>query len=99
MSGRGPDPKDVRASLVDSGWSVAPPATEIVPARVPAASDLASEEATSRRLPNYDDLAQAPAVTQIDDDIQARLKAMQRASFGDSSSPGMPQRPPGAMRP
>ena len=39
------------------------------------------EDRSTRRLPNYEDLSQAPAVTQIDADIQTRLKAMQRASL------------------
>lgn len=91
MSRRGPDPKDLRASLVDSGWSVAPPPTEAVEVRAP--DDLAPEESTSRRLPNYDDAAQ-PAVTQIDTDIQTRLRAMQRASLADSHRPALPNLPP-----
>ena len=93
MSGRGPDPKDLRASLVDSGWSVAPPPAEAVEIRAPD-DDLEPEDPSTRRLPNYDDLSQAPAVTQIDTDIQTRLKAMQRASFGDSHRPGIPGLPP-----
>ncbi len=92
MSGRGPDPKDLRASLVDSGWSVAPLPAEAVEIRSPA--QLEAEEATARRLPNYEDLAQAPAVTQIDSDIQTRLKAMQRASLADSPPPAVPGLPP-----
>ena len=98
MSGRGPDPKDLRASLVDSGWSVAPLPAEAVEIRVPA--QLEGEEATVRRLPSYDDLAQAPGVTQIDTDIQTRLKAMQRASLADSHLPAVPGLPPPpALRP
>jgi hypothetical protein len=94
MSGRGPDPKDLRASLVDSGWSVAPPAAEAVEIRAPDDGELLPGESLSRRLPNYDDLSQAPAVTQIDADIQTRLKAMQRASLGDSHRPALPPLPP-----
>ncbi len=93
MSGRGPDPKDLRASLVDSGWSVAPPPAEAVEIRAPGA-ELEPEDPSTRRLPNYDDLAQTPAVTQIDTDIQTRLKAMQRASLADSNRPGVPGLPP-----
>jgi hypothetical protein len=94
MSGRGPDPKDLRASLVDSGWSVAPPPAEAVEIRAPEDGELLPEESMSRRLPNYDDQSQAPAVTQIDADIQTRLKAMQRASLGDSHRPPLPPLPP-----
>lgn len=90
MSGRGPDPKDLRASLVDSGWSVAPPPAEAV--EIVASAD--DDDASNRRLPNYEDLSQAPAVTQIDANIQARLKAMQRASLSDSNRPGLPHLPP-----
>jgi hypothetical protein len=93
MSGRGPDPKDLRASLVDSGWSVTPPPAEALEIIAPTRAEPEHEE-TSRRLPNYEDLQQAPAVTQIDDDIQTRLKAMQRASLADSPSPPMPNLPP-----
>jgi hypothetical protein len=88
MSGRGPDPKELRASLVDSGWSVVPlpaEAVDVVPP--PAAEDM-------RRLPNYEDLSQAPAVTQVDTDIQSRLKAMTRASIGDTHRPARPNMPP-----
>src|SRR3954468_16731539 len=96
MSGRGPDPKDLRASLVDSGWSVAPPPTD-AEIRGPASHSTDEQEAedpSTRRLPNYDDLSQPPAVTQIDTDIQTRLKAMQRASLADSHRPVVPGLPP-----
>lgn len=89
MSGRGPDPKELRASLVDSGWSVTPPPAEAVEIRAPG-----DEQEPTRRLPNYDDLSQAPAVTQIDTDIQTRLRAMQRASLVDSHRPAVPGLPP-----
>jgi hypothetical protein len=62
--------------------------------RAPEDPDLLPEESSSRRLPNYDDLSQAPAVTQIDEDIQTRLKAMQRASLADSHRPPLPPLPP-----
>ncbi|HXK18498.1 MAG TPA: hypothetical protein VNG33_11880 [Polyangiaceae bacterium] len=99
MSGRGPDPKDLRASLVDSGWSVAPPPAEPLEIRAPGADAAAGddhepEDPSTRRLPNYDDLAQAPAVTQIDTDIQARLQQMQRASVPDAQRPALPTLPP-----
>jgi hypothetical protein len=45
-------------------------------------------------LPNYEDLSQAPAVTQVDTDIQSRLRAMQRGSIADSHRPGLPNLPP-----
>ncbi len=95
MSERGPDPKDLRASLVDSGWSVVPPATEPLEIRLPEPRPLGeSEEPTVRRLPNYEDLPHSPAVTQIDQDIQERLKAMQRVSLSDSNRPPLPYVPP-----
>src|SRR5258706_16060481 len=59
MSERGPDPKEVRASLVDSGWSVAPPpvqpivvippatATEAAPAEAVASPGTAPPEAAT----------------------------------------------------
>jgi hypothetical protein len=94
MSRRGPDPKDLRASLVDSGWSVAPPPAEAVEIRAPDSDELGADDPSTRRLPNYEDLSQAPAVTQIDADIQTRLKAMQRASLADSHHPPLPHLPP-----
>lgn len=114
MSGRGPDPKELRQSLVDSGWSTAPPPTEAANIRAtlnssdlvsdadigPAlsSSDLVSDPdidpEDARRLPNYEDLAQAPAVTQVDLDIQARLLQMQRGSLVDSHRPVLPDLPP-----
>ena len=90
MSGRGPDPKDLRASLVDSGWSVTPPPAEAVQVHAPVDAELLPEELESRRLPNYEDLSQAVAVTQIDADIQTRLKAMQRVSLADAHRPPLP---------
>jgi len=96
MSGRGPDPKDLRASLVDSGWSVAPPATEPLDIRAPGdeRDEHEPEDPSTRRLPNYDDGSQAPAVTQIDTDIQARLQQMQRGSLPDGQRPALPNLPP-----
>lgn len=98
MSGRGPEPKELRASLVDSGWSVTPPAVEASDEPAPASAELTPRDAASRRLPNYDDLSQAPVVTQVDNDIQDRLRAMQRASLVDQQRPvagaGLPPPPP-----
>lgn len=101
MSGRGPDPKELRQSLVDSGWSVTPPPAETAHLRSTLASsdlvsepDLEPEDPSTRRLPNYEDQLQAPAVTQVDPDIQARLHAMTRASLGDSHRPAIPNLPP-----
>jgi hypothetical protein len=91
MSGRGPDPKELRASLVDSGWSIAPPSTNAVDIVPPAADETTTE---TRRLPNYEDLSQAPAVTQVDTDIQSRLTAMTRRSIADSHRPARPNMPP-----
>lgn len=98
MSGRGPDPKDLRASLVDSGWSMTPPPVqpvEILPVGSgdPGSGPVESETPETRRLPNYDE-AGPPAVTQIDTDIQTRLQAMQRASLSDSHHPPLPPLPP-----
>ena len=89
MSGRGPEPKELRASLVDSGWSVTPPAVEETDNRAPASAELTPRDPASRRLPNYDDLSQAPVVTQVDNDIQDRLRAMQRASIVDQHRPAL----------
>jgi hypothetical protein len=60
----------------------------------PEDAELLSEDSSSRRLPNYEDLSQAPVVTQIDADIQTRLKAMQRASLADAHHPPLPPLPP-----
>lgn len=84
MSPRGPDPKEIRASLVDSGWSLAKPETE----------ETEADDPSTRRLPNYEDQPQSPAVTRIDSDIQARIKAMQRNSLSDSQIPPLPPPPP-----
>src|SRR5688500_7200605 len=92
MSGRGPDPKELRASLVDSGWSLAPPATDAVDVVPPRAADESTVE--MRRLPNYEDMSQAPAITQVDTDIQSRLKAMTGASGSDSRRQARPNMPP-----
>jgi hypothetical protein len=92
MSGRGPDPKELRASLVDSGWSVAPPAVEAAELIAPDA-EVEPDDPSTRRLPNYED-GPTPAVTQVDADIQSRLKAMQRASIGDGHRPPLPPLPP-----
>ena len=86
MSRRGPDPKELRASLVDSGWSVTPPPSEAVGIALPPGAE------DTGRLPNYED-GPSP-VTQIDTDLQSRLKAMQRASLGDMPRPPVPPLPP-----
>lgn len=99
MSGRGHDPKALRASLVDSGWSMTPPPAQAGGRDSLNSSDLVSEpdiqaeDPSTRRLPHYDDLSQPPVVTQIDEDIQARLAAMQRASLPDQARPALPQLP------
>lgn len=92
MSGRGPDPKDLRASLVDSGWSVVPPPAETLDVR-PVGSASATDPLLDRPLPSYDDGVELPGVTQIDTELQARLHAMQRASMADSSQPARPDSP------
>jgi hypothetical protein len=122
MSGRGPDPKALRQSLVDSGWSTAPPPAEAANIRSTLnssdlvsdadirstlnSSDLVSEpdidiDIDARRLPNYEDLPQAPAVTQVDLDIQARLLQMQRGSLADQHRPALPDvsRAPSSLPP
>jgi hypothetical protein len=99
MSGRGPEPKELRASLVDSGWSVAPPSIDDSEHRTSTGAELTPRDPTSRRLPNYDDLAQAPAVTQVDDQIQDRLRAMQRATLADQQRPTPSMPPPPPSRP
>src|SRR6478609_2814514 len=92
MSGRGPEPKELRASLVDSGWSVAPPAVEEGENLALAGAEVTPREVDSRRLPDYEE--QAPVVTQVDTEIQARLRAMQRASLVDSHRPATGSLPP-----
>ena len=59
-----PDPKAVRPSMVDSGWSAPPPPAE--------------PERPSRPLPNYDspDEASVRDVTLVDNEVQTRAKAM-----------------------
>src|SRR6478752_2331423 len=104
MSGRGPEPKELRASLVDSGWSSAPPPVEEGEHRSVASAEITPREVDSRRLPNYEELSQAPVVTQVDTEIQARLRAMQRASLADSHRPPIgsslpPPPPPRPSRP
>ena len=69
----GPDPKAIRPSIVDSGWSVPPPAG----AEPPPAQPLPS----TRPLPSYDapDAPDAPSVrdvTMVDREVQSRAKAM-----------------------
>ena len=87
-----PDPKAVRTSLVDSGWSAPPPAadeaTEVLD--VPPA----------RPLPSYD-APEAPGrdVTMVDREVHSRAKAMRekdtlppprRSGFPPSRSSGFP---------
>lgn len=96
MSGRGPDPKDLRASVVDSGWSAPPP--DVDPeATLRTPRPTVTDESTSRLLPAYEDQAQG-GVTQIDADLQTRLRAMQRVSLSDLQAPPPPLPPPPRAR-
>jgi hypothetical protein len=71
-----PDPKAVRTSLVDSGWSAPPPAA----AEAPGAPDLPP----ARPLPSYEasdatdvtDGAGVRDVTMVDREVHSRAKAM-----------------------
>ncbi len=70
----GPDPKAVRPSLVDSGWSVTPPPPEEQTA-------VLEPLGVARPLPSYaaheaSTHATIPDVTQVDRTIQSRAKAM-----------------------
>lgn len=59
-----PDPKAIRPSMVDSGWSAPPPPAE--------------PERASRPLPSYEapDEASVRDVTLVDNEVQTRAKAM-----------------------
>ncbi|MES1179399.1 MAG: hypothetical protein ABUL62_34100 [Myxococcales bacterium] len=63
-----PDPKAVRSTLVDSGWSAIPPAAT----EVPGVPDLPPP----RPLPNYDASESVREVTMVDREINSRAKAM-----------------------
>ena len=72
----GPDPKVVRTSLVDSGWSAPPP-----PSDEPTTAVQAMPFPAARPLPSYAAHEAAaggtiPDVTQVDRQIQSRAKAM-----------------------
>ncbi len=74
----GPDPKAVRPSLVDSGWSVAPPPAEELPDEQ---THVLEPLGIARPLPSYaaheaSTHATIPDVTQVDRTIQSRAKAM-----------------------
>lgn len=64
-----PDPKAIRPSMVDSGWSAPPPAVSPTGER---------ESEAERPLPSYDapDHASVRDVTLVDDEVQTRAKAM-----------------------
>lgn len=67
---KGPDPKPVRTSLVDSGWSAPPPVVDEPTRALPGLPD-------PRPLPSYAaHEAGLPDVTQVDRTIQTRAKAM-----------------------
>lgn len=63
-----PDPKAVRSTLVDSGWSAIPPAA----AEPPAVPDLPPP----RPLPSYDASESVREVTMVDREVNSRAKAM-----------------------
>ena len=66
-----PDPKAIRGSLVDSGWSAPPPAAAEAP-------ETEQQYPSTRPLPSYD-APEAPGirdVTVVDREVQTRAKAM-----------------------
>ena len=65
-----PDPKAIRPSIVDSGWSDLPPAASETPAGLPPPP--------TRPLPSYDapESAGVRDVTLVDREVQSRARAM-----------------------
>lgn len=89
-----PDPKAVRTSLVDSGWSAPPP--PVTSGDVPEAIEMPP----ARPLPSYDS-PEAPGrdVTMVDREVHSRAKAMRekdtlppprRSGFPPSRSSAFP---------
>ena len=75
----GPNPKAVRTTMVDSGWSVAPPALDEVTTEVQRMPLPTLPIADTRPLPSYaqhEAASGVPDVTQVDPKIQSRAKAM-----------------------
>ncbi|MEO7032894.1 MAG: hypothetical protein ABI548_03590 [Polyangiaceae bacterium] len=74
----GPDPKAIRPSMVDSGWSVPPPQIEepALPPPPPSTGERRPQPA-SRPLPSYEAHETGVRdVTMVDREIQTRAKAM-----------------------
>ncbi len=98
----GPDPKAIRPSMVDSGWSAPPPriASELPP---PPAAEPATEP-SARPLPSYEaHEAGVRDVTMVDREIQTRAKAMREKDTlppprRASGFPPAPPPPPAATR-
>ena len=93
-----PDPKAIRASIVDSGWSVPPPSG----ADVPPVERLPS----TRALPSYEEQEGGAVrdVTIVDREIHSRAKAMRDKDTlppprRASSFPPAPAPPPPRTRP
>ena len=90
-----PDPKPIRPSIVDSGWSVPPPAASEPPPALPPPP--------TRPLPNYEaqETAGVREVTLVDREVQSRARAMREK---DTLPPprrasSFPQVPPPPSRP
>src|SRR6188768_1783591 len=96
-----PDPKAIRPSIVDSGWSDPPPAASEPKAALPPPP--------TRQLPSYDaqEMGGVRDVTLVDREVQSRARAMRekdtllpprRASAFPqapaAASPSRPQGPP-----
>ncbi|MEO6599992.1 MAG: hypothetical protein ABIQ16_08990 [Polyangiaceae bacterium] len=89
-----PDPKAVRSTLVDSGWSaIPPPASEGL--KAPPVPDLPPP----RPLPSYDASESVRDVTMVDREVNSRAKAMReketlppprRSGFPPSRSSAFP---------
>src|SRR3954467_12264616 len=72
-----PDPKGIRPSVVDAGWSFPPPraASELPPP--PVAAPPPAAQPVVRPLPSYEaHEAAVREVTMVDREIQTRAKAM-----------------------
>src|SRR6187402_2310860 len=103
-----PDPKAIRPSIVDSGWSDPPPSVE-PPA--PPPPPVALPPPPTRSLPSYDapETAGVRDVTLVDREIQSRARAMRekdtlppprRASaFPQAAGPVTHSRPQGLPPP
>ncbi|MEO8900504.1 MAG: hypothetical protein ABI488_02655 [Polyangiaceae bacterium] len=73
----GPDPKAIRPSLVDSGWSVPPPQIEEPALPPPPSTGERRPQPASRPLPSYEAHETGVRdVTMVDREIQTRARAM-----------------------